>query len=359
MRSSPNSLPLLLSSLALVALGGCGGEDPPPTGDRAAALTTAADHASASVRTFAARVLALQGAVADLCVEPIDGPQVVRTQRAWIEAARAWAAVAPFFLGPLDDDLITPSILFIESRRQRGIDYTETVREAAEAALASMAPMDAAFFDALSFNEVGLLALEVLLFEASAAAGRATEPAAIAADYVERPRRCLYLFGVAGRLASRAVRVRDEWTVAFGAEGTPFAAQLASGELEDGSSSEAALLVALFEHLDYERRRKIEGVSDAQLSGEFFALQSAMLDSLRATLAGPGDAYGFLDELADRGEVATRERLLDGFEAASAAIEAEDEAGLGEAYQRLEDRIRSELPPALDVELGLNFSDGD
>ena len=280
-------------------------------------------------------------------------------QGGWRTLSLSWNAVAAYNLGPLDDDAITPRIIFIESMRQRGTDYTDTVREAYAAALSSGATLDAAYFDALTFNEVGMLALEVLIFEDSRA-GHSQLPEDIVADFAAEPRKCEYLRGVADLLAQDASEVRSAWTVSFqGAE--PFRDTMLESKLPDGREPIAALLVALQQHFDYIQVRKLQGTLDAQLSGAFYPNVNAALLALEALLEQPTpeEAVGIFDFMLAKDLQSDVDLVRANLAAAKAAAAAEDRDGLTTAIGLLDGNLKREIPDGLGVDLGINFTDGD
>ena len=277
----------------------------------------------------------------------------------WRALSTAWYAVAHYNIGPLDDDVVTPRILFIESMRQRGTDYTNTVREAYAAALGSGATIDAAYVESLSFNQVGLLALEVLIFEdGSASRSRVLED--IAEDYASEPRKCAYPRGVAERLAGDAVAVESGWTESFGGKGA-FRDTMLGAALDDGREPVVGLLIALQKHLDYLRVRKLDAILDAQLSGHFYANVAAMLQALEDLLEQPTpeSAVGIFDYMIARGLEGDVELVRANLAAARAAAATEDRAALSVAIGLLDGHMKREIPAGIGVDLGLNFSDGD
>ncbi len=292
-----------------------------------------------------------------------DGPDeagLAALQDEWRGLSSAWSAAAPYNLGPLDDDLITPRILFIESMRQRGDDYTDTVREAWAEAAASEVALDEAYFDGLLFTEVGMLSLEVLVFEDSRE-GYSTAPADVLGDFEAEPRKCEYLRGMAARLTRDAGQVEYGWTTSFGDAASPFRDQMLEPLLSSGEEPIGALLIALYEHLDYIKVRKLEGILDAQLSGHTYANISATLEAYEALLTQPEpeDAIGILDFMAIRGHEAEVELVLGNLDAAKQAATDEDRDALAAALGLLEGNFKREIPDSLGVQLGLTFTDGD
>lgn len=348
-----------LSVLALGVVLACG-DSTSSEGDLDRALENAVDGRIIPAMTSLARDAGDLRTEADtFCSSPTEAG-LSRLQAAWGRLSLTWNGAMIYNVGPLDDDIIVPSILFIESMRQRGIDYTNTVRESIDEALASDVPLDQAYFDGLAFNEIGMLALEILVFE-SATSTRSTALEDIVARYDAEPRTCAYLEGVASRLARRAATVRDGWTTAFGETGTPFREIFLSGELPDGAEPAPQLIGVIIDHLVYIQRRKLEGILDAKLSGLFFANQASTLAEIEALFEGSSspDGYGFFDVMIDRGFAEEVDQVRADLVAAGSAAEAETRSGLAGALRNLEVDLREVVPDALGIELGIEFADGD
>lgn len=334
-------------------------EVPPPPNLQGALEASADNSIVPGFVAFDAAVRDLADGTSAFCSAP-DRSGLEDLQGRWRALSLTWNRVAPFGVGPLFEDLIFPSISFIESMRPRGTDYTDTVRDELGSALAGSMPLDDAYFEGLAFNRVGLLALEVLLFE-DATPTRSRDVATIAVEYASLPRKCLYLQGMARLLAGRARRVLDGWTTSYLDTGRPFRDLFVEGALEDGTEPVPALLVAIIEHLDYVKRRKLEGILDARLSGHFYPNVLATLESVEGLLtqdATPG-AAGFLDVVEAQGFSDRAAAVEATFSEAMAAAQAEDRAGLAEDIGTLEGLLRREVPDALRVTLGVTFSDGD
>lgn len=352
------TLPRLVSGLAGALLGallvGCDPAAPAgPTG--AEVLEQSLDRTIVpDLSAFAAAATSMQASTASFCGAP-DSSTLEALQESWRALALSWNRVAAYNIGPLNNDLIVPRILFVESMRQRGTDYTETVREELDRALTGDHALDQAFFDGLTFTKVGLLALEVLVFEDSR--DGSTSVVDIVADYEAAPRKCAYLKGVMGQLVTVAEAVDEGWRVDDGT-GQPFRDQMLGAELPDGSEPVAALIVALFEHLDYTKDRKLEGILDAQLSGKFYPHASAMLDALERLL-DPSDSLGFVGLMEARGFVDEAGEVRANLAAAQKASAAGARDDLATAIGLLEGNLKREIPDSLGIFLGINFSDGD
>jgi len=363
MSSRLTTFALFLATAASVALG-CDSSGAGPEGTTT--LPTGAEIMRDTVQTtvvpqMAAFDTAAQAMVTDVdsfCAAPSpDG--LVGVQTRWRSLSEAWSAVAPYNLGPLDDDVITPKIIFIESMRQRGTDFTQTVRDGIVRGIEGTETLDLDYFDTQTFDEVGLLALEVLVFEDSAQ-GNSTDPADVLADFEATPRKCEALRGLSELLASCAATVHSGWTESFADTGEPFAETMAGPELADGTEPVVALLVVLQEHLDYIKVRKLEGILDAQLSGHFYLNVLATLEAMDELLTQPREeSFGLLERMEATGNTAEVAVVRANFDAAEQAAMDEDRDALATAIGLLDGNLKREVPDALGVELGLTFTDGD
>jgi len=362
--------PLLPLALAVALVPACqessGGAGEGVAGDDDDALPTGPEVMANTVdntivpdfAAFADATEAMQAEIDAFCAAP-SADTLATVQAQWRSLSESWNAVVPYNLGPLDDDFIVPKIILVESMRQRGENYINTVRESAGQAIEGEDPLDTDFIEGLTFNKVGLLALEVLVFEDSRE-GNSTDPADVLADFEARPRKCGYLRGINERLVATAAEVELGWSQSF-QEGEAFRDTMLGTELPDGAEPVAALLIALQEHFVYLRDRKLDGILDAQLSGHFYPNVSAMLDAFERLLEQPDpeDEAGILDFMDAYGFDADAQTVRDNLAAAKAAAVAEDREGLSAAIGLLDGNVKREIPDALGVELGLTFSDGD
>lgn len=310
------------------------------------------------IQAFSAEAQSMLAEADAFCGGP-DASGLEQLQTRWRSLSVAWNSIAAYNFGPLDDDVIVPKIIFIESMRQRGTDYTQTVRDGILRGLANEDTLDVEYFDRQTFDEVGMLALEVLVFEDSRE-GNSTELADVLADYDVSPRKCDVLLGVAGLLAADAQEVEFGWTTDFAESGEPFRETMTLPTLDDGTEPVVALLVALQQHLDYIKVRKLEAILDAQLSGHFYPNVLAALNSMETLLAQPDeDSFGLFERMEATGNTAEVELVTENFATARAAAMAEDREGLAAAIGLLDGNLKREVPDALGVELGLTFTDGD
>lgn len=310
------------------------------------------------VERFATEAQSLLAESETFCAQT-DADALAQLQSRWRTLSEAWNAIAAYNLGPLDDDIIVPKILFIESMRQRGTDYTQTVRESIVRRIEGTDTIDVDSVSSQTFDEIGMLALEVLLFEDSRE-GNSSVPADIVDDYQSQPRKCAYLMGIAGLLADDAAEVERGWTTEFADTGEAFKDTMASPKLPDGTEPIVALLIALQQHLDYLMTRKLEGILDARLSEHFYPNVVAALDAMQEVLQQPReDSFGVLEWMEATNSAEEVELVLANFAAARAAATAEDREALTAAIGRLDGNLKREIPDALGLDLGLTFTDGD
>lgn len=326
---------------------------------------TVDDAVIPTMEDFADAATSLEAQAASLCPDPSES-KVLALQDEWLAMAQVWNRAAVYFLGPLDDDVISPTMIFIESMRQRGTDYTETVRTTIADAVEGSDTLDGAFFEALQFNRVGILALESLLFEDHPRTPGSNEPTDIVDGYAASERKCEVLEGMATLLATRARAVESGWTTDFGETGSSFRDLLLTGQLDDGSLPVPAILLATVDYLEYIQLRKLDGILDAALAtaarpdqSPFWANLMSGLDEIEAVMEPPGADTGFFDVMAQRGFESSVELVRANLAAARATVEDEDREAAFEAFSTLENNFRREVPTALGVNLGINFSDGD
>ncbi len=364
-RSQLSVLALIIASLATAA---CGADDPqantPADFVQRALDTAVTDTVVPTIEAFAVRAHVLDEAVQAVCPAPSE-QELIDLQDKWIALADAWSAAAVYNLGPLNDDLIAPTMIYVESMRQRGIDYGDTVRESVDLGIAGEQPLDANYFQALQFNRVGLLGLEVLLFE-GAAPVRSSTVSDLVVDFQDEPRRCKYLKGISSLLAQRANDVHKGWTQDFEGLG-PYADIMRSPELADGSSPIQSLLLSVSAHLEYIEKRKLNGVRDMRIAHAarpqlnlFFSNLDRALQEIQDLVQKSEDGEpAIYNAMAHRGFSSEVARVQVALRLAREAAQRGDRTELADRTIALTDHFREEVPDGLGVDLGLNFSDGD
>ncbi|MBL8956852.1 MAG: hypothetical protein JNK82_39125 [Myxococcaceae bacterium] len=117
----------------------------------------------------------------------------------------------------------------------------------------------------------------------------------------------------------------------------------------------------MVQRLEYVKKRKLDAIPDARLSGAFWANQSAMLENVQAVMTqdGQADDFGLFDLMNERGQSAALATVTASFEKVRGDATAMNQAATSTSMGALEQNFRNEVPDALGVDLGLHFSDGD
>ncbi|MEM9758130.1 MAG: imelysin family protein [Pseudomonadota bacterium] len=279
-------------------------------------------------------------------------------QSGWEGLMERWFFLANYVFGPLNDNIVSPVFYFIDSLRLRGTDYTETVRAVIAEDISSDQVLNDEFFAGKTFQRVGLLALEVALFE-TATGERSQDLAMITAEYGNTPRKCEVLIGLARQLTQQADYVVDGWLVQHRNATEPYRTLFLAGETDDGTEPMAQLIIAIQEHLEYLQSRRVVEVA-AQLSQHNWDAVSAGVDGAEAYLEGAGeDSVSFFDVMIENGETAVVDEVRGTLAAIREAIDLQDPAILEVRLGQLDGNFKREIADALGVELGINFSDGD
>ncbi|MGV3619474.1 MAG: imelysin family protein [Archangium sp.] len=358
MKNTTRFIALTVASLMLATCGNCGPTQQENVYARPLKNMVTQSIVPGFVR-FETEAKGFETDAASFCTAP-DETKLATLQARFRTLSLAWNEVVFYRFGPLDDDLIFPAIIFIESMRQRGTDYTETVRDGVTTAISGTTAMDDAFFTALTFNKVGLLALEVLVFEESSSA-HAQAPTAIVAEYVAQPRKCEYLRGVAKLLTTRATRVRSGWDTAYADTGKPYAELFQGETLPDGNEPTGTLINGAVQHLEYLKKRKLDGTLDNRLSNTFFENNGKMLEALQQAMSqdGAADDFGLFDLMVQRGQTEAFDIVNGDFTTTRADAAAKSQPQLSVSVGVLEQHFRNSVPDAVGIDLGLNFTDGD
>lgn len=309
-----------------------------------------------AVNGFVLAVTNLDDAVEAFCVAP-DVPSLVELQQEWRNTAEAWYRLEPYNFGPLNDDIVFPTYTFIDAYRLRGTDYTATVRTEIANDMAGTYTLNDSYFGSKTFQRVGLLALEVAIFETSSAQSQAS--ADIVTEYAASTRKCEMLHGLTAQLLQRANYVKNGWSVDYKNTGQAYRTIFLSGELEDGSESVSAMLVAIQEYLDYLKLRSVV-TSTAQISAYSWELIAASIDEIENLLVGQTDArFTFFSIMQSAGKVASVETVEANIASIRTNISSRDADGLGAVLALLDGNFKREIPDGLDVDLKITFTDGD
>ncbi len=294
-------------------------------------------------------------------------------QAQWITTNNAWFKLSPYLLGPLTspDFLTAEAFWYIDSYRQRGNDSTSTVRSDIATLLADNYDINSAVFSTKSFNKVGLLALEVLLFETSGSGSQYQSQltADITSEYQNTPRKCDILTGQANELNRRVAIINNAWHKDYRETGIGYRGLLVNKQLEstftesndiDGTGTPAftRLVVSTQQHLDFLSKRNITTQS-AQLSNSVWQALEHTQTSLQEFLAGTDKTSLSLYQMMDNGYDANINTLKENMEFFKQSISDKNTTNFKSFSSSLDGNFKRELPDALGAELGLNFTDGD
>lgn len=312
----------------------------------------------------------LNNSAGDFCTFPTE-ENLSTVQQQWRHIFEQWYRLSNYNFGPLDDDLVFPTYTFIDSLRLRGKDYTETIRTEISNDIASSDILDADYFSRKTFNKVGLLALESSLFE-TASAEHSQIAADIVAEYQFAPRKCEILMGLANQIVVRAQTIQAGWNVSYKDSTESYRTIFLNDQLDDGTEPLTQLIISIQEWLDYLQKRQVV-ITAAQLSAHAWLSIEVSINELEllldASWADEADS-----EAADNDEQASIsffalmeaagyqnavDTVKENIAAIQQNIEDRDTSMLEISLGKLDGNFKREIPDSLDIELGINFSDGD
>jgi predicted lipoprotein len=294
---------------------------------------------------------------------------LITLQEQWITTNNAWFKLSPYLLGPLttEDFLTAEAFWYIDSYRQRGNDVSATVRSDITDMLAASDTINAATFSNKRFNQVGLLALELLLFETSAT--QSNTIADITSEYQTTSRKCEILKGQTNELYRRVAVIHNGWNQDYRNSGIGYRDLLVNKQLENtftdsndidgtGTPSFTRLVVSTQSHLDYLTKRNIT-TSSAQVSNSIWQALGNTYNSLQEFLAGTDNSSITLYQMMDNGYDANITTLKENMKFFKLSIDEKNTVNFKSFSSALDGNFKRELPQSLNAELGLNFTDGD
>tara|TARA_R110000868_G_scaffold94448_7_gene260576 strand:- start:4170 stop:5273 length:1104 start_codon:yes stop_codon:yes gene_type:complete len=305
---------------------------------------------------FASEVSHFNSSIDSFCAAP-DESGLSQLQADWKTMANAWYQLVPFNFGPLYDDTVFPAYQYVDSFRVRGTNYTATVRTLIQNLITADTDVSSSYFDTRTFQYVGLLPLEVAVFET--ASGQSQLAADIITEFQQQPRKCEVMAGLAGSLQNRADYVVNGWTADHLESGTPYRDLFLAAELDDGSAPLTALISAVQSYLDYLQQR--DTVSNvAALSGNAWPEMQASIDVISEMLDGSeATTVSLLELIESAGNITEANTVRSNLVQASDAISDQDATTFNSMAAALDGNFKREIPNGLDVSLGINFSDGD
>lgn len=353
-------LTLAIAASLLTACGGTRENDPveASSDNLAVALQEVIDQSVIpAVDAFTSQTGIYKTAASTFCSSPSEA-NLSSAQQAWESASEKWFALANYNFGPLNDDLIFPKYTFIDSLRLRGTNYLETVRTEIANNMNGTDTLDAAFFDKQTFQKVGLLALESANFE-TAASEHSKTATDIIAEYNDTPKKCEVLNGLAEHLERQAEYVQNGWKTDHKNSGTPYRTLFLNNQLEDGTVPLTQLIASVQEHLDYLQKRHVANVS-ASLADHAWQSISAAIDEVEKLLTGTDETtISFFAIMESGGYQTAVDTVKQNIAAVRQTITDKDAAMLEIELGKLDGNFKREIPDGLNVELGINFSDGD
>ena len=353
------ALVLILSTLLISACGGSRKNDPIVVSQESldTALEQAVDNSIiAAADNFAEQAVGLSAKTSTFCSAP-GTATLSAAQTQWKLALEYWYRLEPYNFGPLNDDIVFPAYNYIDSLRLRGTDYTDTVRTDIDTMIAGSNPLSSSYFASKNFNQMGLLAIEAALFETAATQSRTLTD--ILNEFASTPRKCDILQGYTTQLAKRALYVEQGWRHQHKGSTSPYRELFLSNQLDDGAAPLTQLLAAIQEHLDYLQQRHVASVA-AQISGHGWQAVNASIDEIEALLEGKDStSTSFFDIMIASGYEASVETVRANIQFARDSIALQDAVQFEVAAAQLDGNFKREIPNGLEVELGINFTDGD
>lgn len=361
-------LPLLIS---VSALAGCLPADDrsPSTGSQldTAVQTTVNTSILPAVESMHSQTQALDAAAEQLCSgNNLTTDNLEQLQLQWQATNDAWYSLLPFNFGPTQvrDILVTPAFWYIDSFRPRGDDETAGVRDAISQLLTDQIEITDELFSSKSYTDVGLLPLELLIFE-TADETHSNTTNDILTEYFTNSRKCQILTGQTAELLRRITQIESGWNTDYRSTGQSYKSLLINKQLEavldDESSSDGfvKITVAVQEYFDYLGKRDVT-IKVAQLSDSVWNAVSTSVDIVERMLEGDSSSFnGWFSLMSSNGADQDVETVRSNIEAIRSAIANQNGDELKTAASAIDGNFKREIPDSLNANLGINFSDGD
>ena len=293
---------------------------------------------------------------------------LVVLQNQWKTLNNAWFSTLPFLFGPLEtpaDDLgLTPTYAYIDSFRIDHINRTNSVRSRISSSINDV-NFDENNIATYTYQKTGLLPLEILLFEKSSNQEQAL--ATIVDEYLQT-NKCRLLRGHGSVLSDLSENIVTGWKDNYRLTGTGYAEMFINNTLDyyftdnlDGSGeiSTTRFITSLKNHSEYLASRNIHTNSALLANSYWDAISSSIMSTEAAFSGSPKTKLSIYSFISVTGNTDNADRIKSGFSALTTTIENENVNDMQVAAQSLHDIIETDLTSALNVSLGLNFSDGD
>lgn len=353
---------ILLTSFSLLGLISCGERSNDPVQANAGTLSVALEESVnnslfPAVEGFSLKASQFNDQVSRFCTTT-NSSHLATLQQSWKSLSKQWYKLEVYNFGPLNDDIIFPKINFIDSLRQRGIDYTDTVRDEISNGISRTKVLNETFFANKDFNRVGLLPLELMVFE-TAAHSHSKLTQDIVAEYVAVPRKCEYLKGISSLNLKNANYIHQGWQSNHLDSGKSYKSLFLNNQLANGDKPIPTMITAIQTHLDYLAKRNV-AIRGAQTADYSYENIRSSIDEINSLLNGTGaSSVSFFDLMMASGAKNSVDQVKSNISAVYQSIQNEDAVQLKADLGKLDGNFKREIPSGLDVELGINFTDGD
>lgn len=290
-------------------------------------------------------------------------------QNQWITTNNAWFHLVPYLLGPLTtkDFLNVEAYYYIDSYRSRGQNKSGAIRADINSLIGSSSNISNSDFSNKNFDTVGLLALEIVLFENSVT--QSTLNPDILSEYQNTEKKCDILIGQSYELKRRMAAIHQAWHENYRETGKGYRDLLVNKLLEDtfikdndidgtGTPIFTRLVLSTQSYLDFLHKRNIT-TDVAQLSNSVWLALSSTHMSINDFLAGNNSSTTPLYTLMSNGYVDDVNTMKENMVSLKQAINETETINFKNFAAALDGNFKRELPESLNAALGLNFSDGD
>jgi predicted lipoprotein len=291
----------------------------------------------------------------NFCKTP-NSTKLIGLQKDWKQLSLQWNQVIMYDFGPLRDNLFSAKVNFVESMRQRGKNYASTVRSRLKQRLNDTKKLDKAYFQNLNFNLVGMTALELMVF--SDFSSKRTDPRSILNNYRKHPRSCQLLIGMSRLNNDIAAYVLNGWQKKHQGGGA-YRDLFARNQLVNGEKSLTKLVFAMQDYFRYIKQRKLTGRLDATLSGMTYTNMSAGIDGMSDLFNAKGDSLSLQNYLLAAGKKKVVDDFVTALNTAKLQAKLAERESMSVSYSKLTKMLEKDIPLALGVDFGMNFTDGD
>lgn len=294
----------------------------------------------------------------------ITEEHLIALQVQWKATNDAWFELLPYRFGPMINSEVLPTYIFIDYHRQRGSDSTDTVRSNVDSLIATSSDNEfATRLSQIGANGLGLLALEVVIFED--AANQSTDATDIIAEFQSTARKCDVLTEFGHKLLSRANDIQQGWVANYRETGKSYRDLIIDNQLEavlgdeSGESAIKTIMVSIQEFYDYLAKRNVT-TNVAQISETTWLALDHSIKSTETLLAGTDQTTISLNAIMKNNRF---EQTVSNIEAnlktLKLALEEKNTISTQSIAGTLDGNFKRDIPDALNINLGLNFSDGD